>query len=174
MLLLVAIATVPSACSSTKDIESSGETKTTIRDLGGDLVDPDDSLTGGSAGAKAIQKIIDRLVASNDPCAILTQKDIKGLKIDPTTLASSGVRKVLTQGVIDVYDHVINIVPDPGLKPSLVVQRDTFVQVLDIVERYTANPASKQGNDQITALITADSFVKAQSTVSGWTYTNCS
>jgi hypothetical protein len=173
-VVLAAMVAVPAACASTKDIESSDQTKSTIRDLGGDLVDPDDVIASGSAGAREIQKIIDRLVASNDACAILTQKDVKGLKIDPTTLASSSARQALTKGVIAVYDHLIDIVPDAAVKPALVTQRDTFVQVLDLVERYTANPTSKQGNDQIQALITGDAFVKAATAVSSWTYANCS
>lgn len=165
---------LPVACSSSRDIETAGETKTTIRDLGDeDLVD-EDALISGSQGAKEIQKIIDRLVASNDACAILTQKDIKGLNIDATTLASSAARKTLAAGVVKVYDHIIQIVPDAAVKPYLGTQRDTFVQVLDIVERYTANPTSKEGNDQIQALISGDKFVQAQSAVSGWTFSNCS
>jgi len=173
--LLSLLIVTPVGCSSSRDIESSDGTKTTIRDLGDDdLVDEDDALAGGSQGAKEIQKIIDKLLASTDPCAILTQKDIKGLKIDATTLASSSARQTLAQGVIDVYGHLIQIVPDAAVKPALETQRDTFVQVLDIVERYTANPTSKQGNDQIQALVTGETFVKAESTVSGWTYANCS
>src|SRR4051812_44651454 len=109
-----------------------------------------------------MQKIIDRLLASNDACAILTQKDVKGYRIDATTLASSAARQVLARGVIDVYDHLIDIVNDDGIKPALQRQRDTFVQILQIVDRYTANPTSKQGNDQIRALSTGPEFVKAQ------------
>lgn len=174
LALIVATAVVPVACSSSRDIESAGETKTTIRDLGDDELVDEEALLSGSQGAKEIQKIIDRLVASNDACAILTQKDIKGLKIDATTLASSSARKTLAAGVVKVYDHIIQIVPDAAIKPYLGTQRDTFVQVLDIVERYTANPTSKEGNDQIEALISGDKFVQAQSAVSGWTYQNCS
>ena len=69
-------------------------------------------------------------VPGNDVCAILTQKDIKGLKIDATTLASSSARRTLASGVVQVYDHVIQIVPDPAIKPALEVQKSTFVQVL--------------------------------------------
>ena len=171
---LLATTLLPVACSSSRDVDSADATKTTIRKLDdGPLVD-EDGLLGGSQGAKEIQRIIDRLLASNDPCAILTQKDIKGLKIDAATLASSSARQTLASGVIQVYDHVIQIVPDASVKPALGVQRDTFVKVLDVVERYTANPTSKEGNDQITALVTGEEFVKAQSAVSGWTYQNCS
>lgn len=173
-VVLVVVSTgLPVACSSTREIDSADVTKTTIRDLGNeDLVD-EDGLLSASQGAKEIQRIVDRLVASNDACAILTQKDIKGLKIDATTLASSSARQTLANGVVRVYDHVIQIVPDPAIKPSLGVQRDTFVKVLDVVERYTANPTSKEGNDQIQSLVTSSAFINAQSAVSAWTYQHC-
>ncbi|MFN8053134.1 MAG: hypothetical protein U0Q22_16935 [Acidimicrobiales bacterium] len=171
VLLAAAVVAAP-ACSSTRDLDSADQTGTTIRKLADDLVD-EDPLTGGSAGAKELKKIIDRLVASNDPCAILTQKDIKGYQLDPTTLASSSARQTLAQGVVDVYDHLIKIVPDTTITPALQKQRDTFVQVLGIIDRYAANPTSKQSNDQIQALLTGTDFVQAQNAVSTWTYTNC-
>lgn len=171
--LVVLVGLVGPACSSTRDLESAEPTGTTIRDLGEELVE-DEALVGGSEGAKEMQRIIDRLLASNDACAILTQKDIKGYKIDATTLASSSARQILANGVVDVYDHLITLVTDPTVKPALQVQRDTFGQVLEIVDRYTANPTSKQGNDQIQALITGETFVRAESAVSAWTFQNCS
>ena len=96
--------------------------------------------------------------------------------LDIETVATPWTEAVsrLAAGVVKVYDHIIQIVPDAAVKPYLGTQRDTFVQVLDIVERYTANPTSKEGNDQIEALISGDKFVQAQSAVSGWTYQNCS
>lgn len=171
-VLNVAVLVAAPACSSTRDLEASAPSST-IRDLGNDPLVDDEGLASGSQGAAEIQKIIDRLVASNDPCAILTQKDIRGLKIDATTLASSSARKTLAAGVVQVYDHVIRIVPDAGIKPSLEVQKSTFVQVLDVVERYTANPTSQEGNDEIRALVTGPDFVKAQTQVANWTNTNC-
>ena len=170
-VLLVAVI-VAVGCSSSRDLESSEQPGTTIRDLGEELVE-DEALVGGSEGAKEMQRIIDRLLASNDACAILTQKDIQGYKIDATTLASSSARQILANGVVDVYDHLIELVTDPAVTPALQVQRDTFGQVLEIVDRYTANPTSKQGNDQIQALITGETFVRAESAVSTWTFQNC-
>lgn len=173
LVLVPLLVAVPlAACSSTTDLDSEAP-GTTIRDLGDDPLVDDEGLTSGSQGAQAIQRIIDRLVASNDPCAILTQKDIKGLKIDATTLASSSARRTLAAGVVQVYDHVIQIVTDPTVKPALEVQKSTFVQVLDVVERYTANPTSQEGNAQIQALVTGEDFVKAQGQVSDWTNANC-
>jgi hypothetical protein len=172
LALLLAAATAVS-CSESRDLGATGRTKTTIRRVD----DPDadeDALAGGSAGAREMQKIIDRLVASNDPCAILTQKDVKGYQIDATTLASTATRKVLATGVIDVYDHLVDIIGDPSVRPALEKQRDTFVQVLEIVNRYTANPTSKQGDDQIRALTTGPEFVAAQNAVATWTINNCS
>jgi hypothetical protein len=173
-LLTVGMALIAGpACSSSRDLESAANTGTTIRRLADDIED-DEALAGGSEGAQEMQKIIDQLLASNDPCAILTQKDVKGYEIDATTLASSAARRVLTNGVIDVYDHLIVIVPDDAIKPALQAQRDTFVQVLEVVDRYAANPTAKQGNDQINTLMTGEDFVRAQSAVAGWTSANCS
>lgn len=175
-VLAVALTTVVpfvAACSSTKDLESGARTKTTIRDLGEDLID-DESVAGGSEGERKLQRVMDQLVASPDPCAILTQNGIQGYSIDPTILASSRARQTLTRGVIDVYNHLLDIIPDPAVKPALVVQRDTFVEVLDVVERYTANPSSKQGNEQIAELVKGEEFVEAATSVSSWTLANCS
>jgi len=172
--VVVATTALLAACSSSRDIEGADGVTETTRDLGDDPLVDEDELTSGSQSAKEIQRIIDRLVAGTDPCAILTQKDIKGLKIDATALASSAARQTLATGVIRVYDHVIQLVTDASVKPALEVQRDTFVQILDIVERYTANPTSQEGNDQIRALISGEAFVKAQSQVAGWTNANCS
>jgi hypothetical protein len=172
-LLAVAPLTATMAgCSSTRDLGSEGETKTTIRKIADDAGD-EGALAGGSQGAKEMQKIINRLLASNDPCAILTQKDVKGFSIDATALASATAREVLARGVIDVYDHLLDIVGDDAIKPALQKQRDTFVEILQIVDRYTANPTSKQGNDQIRALSTGPEFVKAQHDVDNWTYQHC-
>jgi len=161
-------------CSSSRDIEADEATGTTIRDLGDDSLVDDEGLVGGSQAAAEIQRIVDRLLASNDACAILSQKDLKGMTIDPTSLASSAARRTLAQGVLDVYDHLVRIIPDASIKPALQTQQQTFVQVLEVVERYTANPTSKEGNDQIQALVTDSDFVTAESTVSAWTYQNCS
>lgn len=170
---LTTVIALTAGCSSSRDLESAAQTGTTIRDLGEELVE-DEALIVGSEGAKEMQKIIDRLLASNDACAILTQKDIKGYKIDATALASSSARQVLANGVVDVYDHLIALVTDASVKPALQTQRDTFGQVLSVVDRYTANPTSAEANDQIQALVTGEEFVRAESAVSTWTFQNCS
>ena len=169
--LTLLVATV--GCSSSRDVAYDETTPTTIRRLPGAGLD-EANLAGGSAAAKDMQRVIDRLVASNDPCAILTQKEVKGYQIDPSSLASSDVLEVLANGVIDIYDHLVVIVPDPGVVPALRTQRDTFVRVLDVVDRYAANPTSKDGTTQIRSLTQGSDFVKAGSTVSAWTYSHCS
>lgn len=171
MALLAVLALAP-ACSSTRQLSSDERIPTTIRRLPDDGDDAE-ALAGGSEGARQIQEMIDRLLASDDPCAILTQRDVKGFQLDATTLASSSARRVLTKGVVDVYDHLLALVTDATVRPALQVQRDTFVQVLDLVDRYAANPTSQQGNDQIRALTTGDAFVRAQDVVGGWTVANC-
>lgn len=163
---------VAPSCSSSRDLVTDRQTGTTIRVLRDDG-SGDDAIAGGSEGARQIQEIIDRLVQSDDACAILTQKDVRGYQIDATTLASSSARRVLTNGVIAVYDHLIKIMKDRAVVPALQSQRDTFVQVLDVVDRYAANPTAKQGNEQINALLTGDAFVQAQNQVAVWTSTNC-
>ena len=172
--LLIALLMVAAfGCASTRELESEGETKSTIRDLGDELPE-DDAMAGGSDAAAAMQTIIDKMLASDDACAILTQKVIEGYQIDPTSLASTAARQVLASGVVDVYNHLIAIVNDDKVRPPLTVQRDTFTQVLDLVDRYAANPASKTGNDQIKALVEGQDFVSAANGVSAWTYANCS
>lgn len=169
---LVVAAMVLGGCSSSRDLpkgESNGQTLPTLADDGGG-----DTLASASAAAKRLQAVIDKLLAEDDACKILTRQDLSDLRIDPTSLASSSARKVLSQGVVDVYDHLMEIIVDPSVDPALQAQRDSFVRVLDIVERNTANPSSKVASDQIRAIVSAPAYVSAGDAVAAWTYANCS
>jgi outer membrane murein-binding lipoprotein Lpp len=160
-------------CSSSRDLDASVDLTSTTRKLSDAEIPDDDALVSGSAAVAALQELIDRLLASNDACAILTQRDIKDAQLDPTTLASSAARKTLTKGVIEVYDHVIAIVTDQAVKVPLRVQRDAFVEVLDVVDRYSTNPTSKDANAEITNITRGPEFVAAQSAVQAWQFANC-
>ena len=172
--LVVALAAT--GCSSTRELAADRGTETTIRRLPDDELLDEEALETGSAAARSMDAIVAKLLASNDPCAILTQQEIRGYNIDATALAGSAVRQTMARGVVSVYNHTINVVPqtDEQLIAALRVQRDTFVQVLDVVDRYSANPTSRQGNQQIENLVRSDQFVKASEAVNGWIYQNCS
>lgn len=176
MVLTAVMAVVFTGCTTTKDLPGERSTETTIRRLPDDELLDEAALETGSAAAKNLQAIINRLLTSNDPCAILTQQAIKGYTIDATSLAGSAVRRTMASGVVDVYNHTINLVPanESTLIAALRVQRDTFVQVLEVVDRYSANPTSTQGNDQIAQLVQSDQFVKASDAVNLWVYSSCS
>lgn len=163
-------------CSSTRELSADRSTETTIRRLPDDELLDEEALETGSAAARSMEAIVAKLLASNDPCAILTQQEIRGYNIDATALAGSAVRQTMARGVVSVYNHTINVVPqtEDQLIAALRVQRDTFVQVLDVVDRYSSNPTSRQGNQQIENLVRSDQFVKASEAVNGWIYQNCS
>ena len=176
-LLLASISVVAAlvmlvGCSSTSDIATSRATSSTVR------IAPDAALNGGgglSSGSEAtrqLQAAIDKLAASNDVCAVLTQRDVKGMKLDSTTLASTEARRVLSAGVVKIYNHLVQI-GDAAIKGALQVQRDTFVSVLDLVDRYTAASSSKQGNEEIQALTQAPQFLAAQQVVTTWIAGHC-
>lgn len=162
-------------CTATRELSEPRETGTTIRRLPEDELLDGDVVETGSAAVRRIEEIVAKLLASRDACAILTQQEIKGYSIDPTALAGSSARRAMARGVLQVYNHVINTVPqhESQLIAALRVQRDTFVQVLDVVDRYSANPASSQGNEQIQTLVQSEQFVKAGEAVNAWIYDNC-
>ena len=172
----LAAALLATGCASTRELSADQRTETTIRRLPDDELLNEAALETGSAATRSIDAIVAKLLASNDPCAILTQQEIKGYNVDATALAGSAVRRSMARGVVSVYNHTINVVPqtEEQLIAALRVQRDTFVQVLDVVDRYSANPASRQGNQQIESLVRSDQFVKASEAVNGWIYQNCS
>lgn len=158
-------------CSQSRELGDSA-TSTTFRvseseDASGD------NLSGGSESAAQMQQMIDRLLVSTDPCAILTQRDIRDIQLDPTAMASSAVRQVVAKGVVEVYNHLAELVTDTSVNAALLVQRDTFVKVLNVVERYSSAPASEAASAEIAALAQAPAYVAAETTVNAWVGANC-
>lgn len=74
---------------------------------------------------------------------------------------------------MQIYDHLVDLVSDPTVKPALVVQQRTFAQVLDIVDRYADSPTSDRGADQVQALASTPEFLAASQTVATWITANC-
>lgn len=162
-----------SACSETSEVATSRATSSTVRIAPDDAIgNGDDAVTNGSEANRQLQLAIDKLASSNDVCAILTQRDVKGLELDPTTMASAQARKILSQGVLKVYDHLVAI-GDATIKDALRVQRDTYVSVLDIVDRYAIAASSKQSNEEIRAVTSAPQFLAAQQQTATWAATHC-
>lgn len=160
-----------SGCSTTRDLDATNAGPSTTRRLEGGPGSGEN--IGGSVAAKRMQTLIDQLVAEQDPCAILTQKDVAMTQIDPTTFLSAEARRVLASGVVDVYDHLATLIADPSVQPALRTQKETFTGVLGIVERYSSNPTSREQTEQIKALTEGPAAVAAQSSISAWVVSNC-
>ena len=80
---------------------------------------------------------------------------------------------MLAQGIVDIYGQLIETINDPSIRPSLVVQRDTYVGVLGIINRYSNSAASDDGNAEIDSLIQDEDFLAAQNAVGDWVFRNC-
>ena len=172
VLLVASLACVAAACSSSSDIATSRQPTSTVRIAPDDAIGNGDGLTNGSEAIRQIQAMVDKLSQSTDPCGVLTGRDVKGIKLDPTAMASGEARKVVSQGVVKIYNHLVQI-SDPAIKDALRVQRDTYSQILDVVDRFAAAASSKQGNDEIQALAATPQFLAAQQQVAAWTTTHC-
>lgn len=171
VVLLAALALVVAGCSRTDDL-GEGRTATTVRVVGDD-VEREGDLADTSEAARQMQTLVDRLLDSDDACAILTQREASAVQLDPTALLSGSARRVLAEGIVSIYDHLVDLVDDPTVKPALVVQRQTFTQVLDIVDRYADSPTSERGADEIQALSSTPEFLAASQTVNDWVRANC-
>ena len=169
--IVVIMSAVGTSCAQTDEL-AEGRSSTTLR-IGEDDLALGDDLAGSSAAAGQMQDLVDELLASNNACAILNQQAAGAIKLDPTTMMSSSARRVLAKGIVDIYDHLVTLVDDPAVKPALLVQQATFVEVLDIVDRYADSPSSKRGADEIKALAGAPQFVAASQSVATWVTTNC-
>ncbi len=172
--ILVALGAAPLACSRSTDIEGGIRATTTTSKSPG-TTDPLDAeaLASGSEAIRKLQSIIDGMLASNDPCAILTQRDIEENQLDPSIFTSSSARKVVTAGLVDVYDHLIAISP-PQITSPLTAQKAVLVEILGVVEQF----ASSGGDDtratrQINSLVSAPGYLAAQAQLTAWVSANC-
>jgi hypothetical protein len=172
LLTLAVLAAAPGACSRSTDIESAPQTTTTRKSPG--TTDPldADALASGSEAIRKLQSIIDGMLASKDPCAILTQRDIDANQLDPSIFTSSSARKVVTAGLIDVYDHLISIAP-PDITSALTSQKAVLTEVLAVVERYAASGDDTKATQQINGLVSAPGYLAAQSQLTAWVSANC-
>jgi hypothetical protein len=169
---LVAAAVLLSGCSATRDLES--DATTTTDKPPSSEIDPLDAaaLASGAEGVEELQALIDRLLASNDTCAILTQRDVRENRLDPTIFTTSAARRVLAEGLIAVFDHLVRISP-PQLRQPLIDQQAVFTEVLEVVEQYANNPADTRATAQINSLVGAPGFVAAQQQINAWVSANC-
>jgi len=158
------------ACSSTEEVNfdptAPKATTTTADPLDGSAV------ASGAAGVAQLQSLIDRLLASKDVCAILTQRDVAENKLDPTLFTTTAARRVLAQGLIAVFDHLIQI-GDPTITSALQAEKEVFSKVLDVVDRYANNPNESKATAEINSLVDSAGFLNAQTTLNAWITTNC-
>ncbi|MEZ5323207.1 MAG: hypothetical protein R2698_14265 [Microthrixaceae bacterium] len=129
--------------------------------MDGDL----DDATSTSKTIEQLNKVFDRMLASDDACTILSQKAARGARLSPTALSDTRARQTLALGIIKVYNHVVTLVPSPEVKKALVSQRDTFSEILDIVDHYATNPLSAQARTQIDALMKGQEYHSADGVV---------
>jgi hypothetical protein len=172
LAVALAMVVVTVGCSRTTDISSDDATTTTARHAA--TTDPLDAqaLESGSAAVAKLQGIINSMLASNDTCAILTQKDVPKNQLDPSLLTSSSARKVLSNGLVKVFDHLIQIGP-ATLQTAFTDEKATFSQVLTVVNQYATDPSSSGATEQINTLVESPGYLAAQSQVTAWVTSNC-
>lgn len=168
---LVVVAGLSGACSRSTDIEGSPVTTTEKAPATTDPLDSDALITGSEAVAQ-LQALIDSMLATKDPCAVLTQRDIEANKLDPSLFTSSAARRVVTEGLIDVYDHLISISP-AAITSALQSQKVVLVEVLGVVERYAADPTNAKATTEIDNLVSAPGYLAAQNQLTSWVSANC-
>ena len=157
-------------CSTTDEIDFTGQRPKDPTTT----VDPLDGVasTAGAAGVAELRLLVDRLVASGDVCAILTQRDVAQNKLDPTIFTSAAARRVLASGLVKVFDHLL-VISDPVILPSLQAEKDVFAKVLDVVDRYSNNPGSAGATSEINSLVDSPGFLTAQQQLNLWITANC-
>jgi hypothetical protein len=165
------IALVVGACSTSREIppyadEGFHRATTTEDPLEGA------ELASGAAGVEELQRLFDRLLASNDACAILTQRDVAENRLDPTVFTDPGARRMLADGLVRVFDHLIAITP-PTITAALQAEKDVFSQVLEVVDRYASNPNNPGATDEIEVLVNSQQFLAAGQQISQFVSTSC-
>lgn len=161
-------------CTRTRDVDLSDTTSTTIRRISDDRLADAGSVASAEAVGQ-VQALVNRLLGVDDPCAILNENAFQDYTLDGSSLASSAVRRALSSGVTAVYNHTINLIPqdDSTMIAALRVQRETLIDVLDVVDRYATNPTSNEAANQVRTLVTGEEFVKSAEVISLWLGSNC-
>jgi hypothetical protein len=172
LLTLAVLLASPLACSRSTDIESTARSTTTERSPG--TTDPLDAaaLASGAAAIRDLQSIVDGMLASTDPCAILTQRDLEENQLDPSIFTTAAARAVVTNGLIAVYDHLIAISP-PEITAPLTAQKAVLVDVLAVVERYASSTDDSRATQKINSLVSAPGYLAAQTQLTAWVTANC-
>ena len=170
--LVAAALSISVGCSRSTDLGIDDATTTTVRHAA--TSDPLDSqaLASGKAAIDKLNGIINTMLASNDPCVILTQKDIPRNQLDPSLLTTSGARKALSDGLIKVFDHLIQVGP-ATLQGAFSAQKDIFSQVLTVVNQYSNDPTGTRATQQIGTLVESPGYIAAQAQITAWETANC-
>lgn len=169
MILVVLFAVVSAGCSSSREIDvrsEPGQSTTTEEPI------DDAGYDSGAEGIEKLQALLKKLLADDDVCSVLQQRNAPSNQLDPSLFLSPTARQVLTQGLVEVMDHLIAI-SDPSLHGPFKVQKDAFVQVLDVVDRFANNPNDPRSTAAIQTLVQAPDFVAAQGQISAWVSSNC-
>lgn len=173
MLVALTTAGATASCSDSEDLSFGANDRidpsrtSTTADIDGNK-----SLIGGAETVEQIQGIIDKLLASTDGCAILTQQVVKGYKIDPSAFASPEVFARLSEGLVQVFDHLVSIT-DVSLREPLLIEKEALSQALEVVNAYIDNPSNPQATVEIQAIAAAPEFVAASAQISQWAADNC-
>jgi hypothetical protein len=167
LILVAALA----GCSSSREIppyadEGFHRTTTTADPLEGA------ELASGAAGVEELQRLFDRLLASNDACAILTQRDVEENRLDPTIFTNAESRRLLAEGLVKVFDHLITLSP-PTITAALQAEKNVFSQILDVVDRYASNPNSPGATGEIEVLVNSQDFLAAGQQISNFVASGC-
>ena len=152
-----------SSCSSTRDLPSvtTARPSTTIVDNSGEL--PRDTVAP-SVAIQDLEVLIARLLASNDSCAILTQRDVRENQLDPGLFDDPAARRVLADGLVQIFDHLVTISP-PSIHDSLRDQKDIYADVLAVVDEYAADPENTEATAEIEGLLDQPRFLLAQNEI---------
>jgi hypothetical protein len=170
-MVVAGVLLVGVGCSQTQDLSSGAVTTTTPKPSTTDVLDGNGA--NASAGIDQLQTLVARLLASNDTCAILTQRDVRANQLDPTLFTSSSSRQVLAQGVVQIYDHLLDISP-VAIRGPLQSEKDVFAQVLAVVNRFADNPTDQTATQQIDDLLKTPTMVNAQQQLNDFITQNCS
>jgi hypothetical protein len=170
LMVVAAITLVGIGCSQTTDLSSGAVTTTTPKSSTTDVLEG--NALNASTGIDQLQTLVARLVASNDTCAILTQRDVRANQLDPTLFTSQASRQVLAAGVVQIYDHLLDISP-VGIRGPLQDEKNVFAQVLDIVNKYANDPTAQNATQQIDDLLKTPGMVSAQQQLNDFISQNC-
>jgi len=169
--LILAVVGGVASCSTSTDIEGSPVTTTQKAPRPTDPLDSD-ALVSGSEAVAQLQALVNSMLAAQDPCAVLTQRDIKENRLDPSLFTSAAARRVVAKGLVDVYDHLITISP-AAITSALQSQKAVLIEVLAVVDQYANDPSGTKATKEIDRLVNAPGYLAAQTQLTSWVSANC-